>query len=401
MYKIKLVLVIMVLALFNSCQTVEKGEHSTNLNLVPYPAKVYEQKGEFELNSGTVITVHDESSKLAAEFLQGFLETATGFKNPVGSRKGDSNIRFERVKSMSNKAYRLSITPNKVIIKASSEAGFFYGVETFRQLFLGEIERKTTLQQDWKVACVEIEDEPNYDYHGIRFFDVAAKLGRNAQGSLIVALNTFNPNGEIRFTTNGETPTMEASIYENAFELGEGEEVRAIVFEDGKPISNALAVPFKKHKAAIRTINVTTPPHPKFREGGNEALVNGVLGNNNKFGDGEWLGWEGENIEVKLDLGSFTEIKEMTLRFFNSPDQLIYLPKGIKIEFSKDNQTFVPITEFKDITATKEKVLDVTLGLPTSVQYIKVIVENYGMIPTGKEGAGNKAWLFLDEIIVE
>ena len=70
MYKIKLVLIIMVLALFNSCQTVEKGEHSTNLNLIPYPTKVYEQKGEFELSSKTVITVHNKSSKLAAEFLQ-------------------------------------------------------------------------------------------------------------------------------------------------------------------------------------------------------------------------------------------------------------------------------------------------------------------------------------------
>ena len=401
MYKIKLVLIIMVLALFNSCQTVEKGEHSTNLNLIPYPTKVYEQKGEFELSSKTVITVHNKSSKLAAEFLQSSLENATGFKNPVGSRKGDSNIRFETVKSLKGEAYTLSVTPNKVIIKASSEAGFIYGAEIFRQLLLPETESKTTIQEDWKVACVEIEDEPTYDYHGIRFFDVAATLGRNDKDALIVELNTLNPKGEIRFTTNGETPTMEAAVYENAVELGEGNEVRAIVFENGKPISNVLGMPLKKHKAVARTIKVATPPHPKFSKGGSKALVNGILGNNNKFGDGQWLGWKGEDIEATFDLGAFTEIKEMTFRFFNDPSQSIYLPKGIRVEFSRDNEKFVPITEFRDITATNEKVLDVTLGLPTSVQYIKVIVENFGTIPEGAQGAGKKAWLFLDEIIVE
>jgi len=35
-----------------------------------------------------------------------------------------------------------------------------------------------------------------------------------------------------------------------------------------------------------------------------------------------------------------------------------------------------------------------------SVQFIKVIVHNYGKIPDGKAGAGNNAWLFVDEIEV-
>ena len=36
----------------------------------------------------------------------------------------------------------------------------------------------------------------------------------------------------------------------------------------------------------------------------------------------------------------------------------------------------------------------------TFVTEIEIIVKNYGAIPEGKQGSGNKAWTFIDEIIV-
>ena len=36
-----------------------------------------------------------------------------------------------------------------------------------------------------------------------------------------------------------------------------------------------------------------------------------------------------------------------------------------------------------------------------NIQFVKVTVENFGIIPDGQPGAGNKAWLFADEITVE
>ena len=37
----------------------------------------------------------------------------------------------------------------------------------------------------------------------------------------------------------------------------------------------------------------------------------------------------------------------------------------------------------------------------TTARYIKVSVENYGVIPAGAQGAGHKSWLFVDELRVE
>ena len=35
------------------------------------------------------------------------------------------------------------------------------------------------------------------------------------------------------------------------------------------------------------------------------------------------------------------------------------------------------------------------------VKSLKITVPNYGIIPEGEQGAGHKAWTFIDEIIVE
>jgi hexosaminidase len=43
----------------------------------------------------------------------------------------------------------------------------------------------------------------------------------------------------------------------------------------------------------------------------------------------------------------------------------------------------------------------ITVNFPKQTsRYIKLIAKNYGMIPEGKPGAGNKAWLIVDEIQV-
>lgn len=34
-------------------------------------------------------------------------------------------------------------------------------------------------------------------------------------------------------------------------------------------------------------------------------------------------------------------------------------------------------------------------------RYITLTIPNYGVIPDGLQGAGHKAWTFIDEIVVE
>ena len=38
---------------------------------------------------------------------------------------------------------------------------------------------------------------------------------------------------------------------------------------------------------------------------------------------------------------------------------------------------------------------------PVTARYAKIVAKNYGVIPNGQPGAGNPAWLFVDEVQVD
>lgn len=37
---------------------------------------------------------------------------------------------------------------------------------------------------------------------------------------------------------------------------------------------------------------------------------------------------------------------------------------------------------------------------PKQTRYLKIVFENYEIIPDGRQGRGNVAWLFVDEIVI-
>ena len=65
--------------------------------------------------------------------------------------------------------------------------------------------------------------------------------------------------------------------------------------------------------------------------------------------------------------------------------------------------TFTDVINLKNsndkIIEIESKVIKVE-DFKMKVRKVTLKVTNYGTIPEGKQGAGNKAWTFIDEIIV-
>ena len=124
------------------------------------------------------------------------------------------------------------------------------------------------------------------------------------------------------------------------------------------------------------------------------------MGNNERYGDAEWLGFDGEDFEAIVDFGKTENINEIIFRFFKGEGQWLYLPKEIIIFSSSDGKDFKEMINNKDIKGDK-KVVEIKIPFNNlNTRYLKIIAKNYGLIPKGKQGAGNKSWLFIDEIIV-
>jgi len=73
----------------------------------------------------------------------------------------------------------------------------------------------------------------------------------------------------------------------------------------------------------------------------------------------------------------------------------LYAPKEIEI------QTDYGLLPKVNLPSTNQTILDVNLKVGVTTSFIKFSIPSYGIIPDGLQGAGNKAWTFIDEIVVE
>ena len=220
----------------------------------------------------------------------------------------------------------------------------------------------------------------------------------HATGSGIeIELKALAGDEKIYYTTDGEAPTQQSNLYENPFSISSNATIKAQAFLNGNKIGRGAVENIQLHKAAGKSISLKSNPSPIYSSSGNTALINGIAASAENFNDGEWLGFNGDDLEAIIDLGKLETLDKVKLQFFNGPGSWIYLPKEVHI-FSSDNGTdFINIGTKKNITGVK-KTVPVTFAIEKSKgRYLKVIAKNLGVHPE----YGEKVWLFVDEIVVE
>lgn len=166
---------------------------------------------------------------------------------------------------------------------------------------------------------------------------------------------------------------------------------------NGKP----LLLDFELHKATSATLTLEHEAAKQYAGNGPGSIINGVKGSDEKYGGTEWLGFDGVDAIGVLDFGKSTEINNVNFRFFKGEGQWIYLPKSIEVFGSEDGKTFTSLKRITEI-ATSSKIASINIDFNNNqTRYLKFIATNYGMIPEGSQGAGHKAWLFVDEVVVK
>ncbi len=228
------------------------------------------------------------------------------------------------------------------------------------------------------------------------FYDVAASFSNGK-----VQLKTLDPEVKIRYTTNGETPTAGSANFAEPFSITKNTTVKAAAFANGKPLGKTLTVQYLVHKASGKAYTLAPAPD-KYTGGETYALTNGVTGS--AKGYGSWVGLVNQDIDPVIDLGMPTGFNRVTFHYLDAQGAWIYPPRGAEVYGSMDGQNFTLLRK-QPVTAPVKSgshVERVALETPNAkARYIKVVVQKFGVIPQGAEGAGEGAWIFVDEIIVE
>ena len=153
---------------------------SADVHIVPRPASVELNKGEFRLNEDVRIVFEADwpEAKPLAAYLQSVLQPATGFTLPVSpSDKADASgnaiVLTLLRRNAAAEAYKLRVNSDGVRIAASQAAGLFYGIQTLRQLLPPAILSDAVVESvTWNVPCVAIKDQPRFVWRGM-LLDVA------------------------------------------------------------------------------------------------------------------------------------------------------------------------------------------------------------------------------------
>jgi hexosaminidase len=223
-------------------------------------------------------------------------------------------------------------------------------------------------------------------------------------GKSYYELKTLTEGKTIRYTLDGSEPDLNSKVYKSQIPFVESTTIKAAVFNDEVQLGKTFIQYINYHKAVGAKITIDKTPHKAYSGSGSEGLINGISGSDTRYGDKEWLGFWGEDILIEIDLGEEKEIHSIETRFYNGNGQWIYAPKEIDVQFVVNDGSIV-----KDkVYLKKRDVLKVEMNyifnppknMNIKVKSIKLIVPNYGIIREGKQGAGNNAWTFIDEIII-
>ncbi len=266
-----------------------------------------------------------------------------------------------------------------------------------RMLAMSEVVWSSLDQKNYMDFVNRLEDfherldilDINYANH---LYEIKGEI-YSENGQSYYALQTLIDDKTIRLTLNGAAPKPDSRIYTKPILIDTSVTIKAAVYNDRDILSSVFTETIHYHKAVGKKINIDTNPHASYSGSGAQGLINGISGSSKRYGDKEWLGFWGEDIEIVIDLGEEVDIKTIETRFHNGKGQWIYAPKKVKVEL--DNDLLISNLEPSD-----DLFIPVTFNPNQRSRYIRIRVPNYGVIPDGKQGAGNRAWTFIDEIII-
>jgi hexosaminidase len=240
----------------------------------------------------------------------------------------------------------------------------------------------------------------NYANH---LYEVKGEF-KTTNKKLTYELKSTSKTHKIYYSLNNDALT---TLYKKPIIVDRSIKIKAAVYNTQKrKLGNFFEEEINLHKAIGAKISLNIPPNEAYNAGGKQALINGISGNNKRYGDKEWLGFSGEDVEVIIEFEKPTEIKAITTRFYNGNGQWIYAPKELNLQLKlEDGRTISSKTMIKNRDSLLVNFdLDISPFYPKDkilkTKILKIKIPNYGIIPDGKQGAGHKAWTFIDEIII-
>jgi hypothetical protein len=230
-----------------------------------------------------------------------------------------------------------------------------------------------------------------------QFHDVYFHMQASKSGGYELRLSTVDPTLEIRYSIGSDNPEN-GTVYNKPIPFSKSIDIYAQAFKNGEKAGEKAFNYYVFHKAIGKPVKVLTEISDKYAsEFQEKTLVNGVY-ETAGFGDGNWLGFEGKDMEAVIDFGKPTELTSVSMNFHNEVNSWIHHSNDVKV-YAKDKSGEWKIIGEWSSRPKGKKIVNAKIMLEKGkYTEVKVVAKN-NIIPAGFNGAGEPAWLFVDELV--
>jgi hypothetical protein len=158
--------------------------------------------------------------------------------------------------------------------------------------------------------------------------------------------------------------------------------------------------PVKTVRKIGGTVTPGTEYSPRYTGGGKSAVIDGIRGSY-EFTDGRWQGYEGNDFMATIDLGKPRPVSKIWAGFLQQHGSWIFMPQRVEFFVSTDGLEFTRVAIINNSLGEKDEGVTIrdfkAAFKKKKVRYIRILAVNRGVCPDWHAGAGQKAWIFIDE----
>jgi len=220
-----------------------------------------------------------------------------------------------------------------------------------------------------------------------------------------VYIKCNDPDAEICYTTDGSEPTAKSQKYTKSFIINNSCTVKAKAFKKGMIPSFVALCQF--NRLNIKNTTFVNPPVERYGKDADIALMDGKKGVSGDYYN-DWLGFQGVDMEATIELAVPTDISTVKVGICHEPNDWVVWPKSVWVSFSKNGNDFtewqmaeLPVFDRPDKLQGFGRIEARARVNERQAKFVRVKVENQGVLPEWHPYAGEKAWIMVDEVTIE
>lgn len=206
------------------------------LSLIPLPKRVILHDGKFLFDKKLSAQVTPVAEELFDDFAEDFTQ-ATGIKINKIHKSSKAQLQLHRISSIAPEGYTLKVTKDKILIAASQPAGFFYALQTLKQLLPRNVMAAVADPSvtSWEIPTLDIVDEPRFVWRGFMLDEGRHFFGKEAVKRIIDVMATYKMNRFHWHLTEDQGWRVEIKKYPKLTEVGAWRGSKGLGYGDVKP----------------------------------------------------------------------------------------------------------------------------------------------------------------------